>query len=205
MLWDAETGDKLLTMTVESEVSAAAFSPDGSLIVGGGESVQLWDAETGELITTLPGYELGYVNAPAVSPDGKLLAVPGYPVRVYDLPTETELYTKTIGARTVAFSPDGSRLGHCRVRGGWRLGRQDRRNDLPRRASGRRRLGGIQPGRQPAGDGRIGRPFPRLGCRDGRRAAERHGGHVVVGGHRSRRRGAVTNPNVSNVVAMPLP
>ena len=36
--------------------------------------------------------------------------MPGYPVRVYDLPTETELYTKTIGAHTVAFSPDGSRL-----------------------------------------------------------------------------------------------
>lgn len=110
VIWDAEKGTKIMTLTVESPVTAAAFSPDGSQIVGGGEAVQLWDAKTGDLITTLPGYESEYINAPVFSPDGKLLAVPGYPFRVYDLPTQTELYTKTIGARTVAFSPDGSRL-----------------------------------------------------------------------------------------------
>jgi WD40 repeat protein len=110
VVWDAETGERILTAAGGSAVSTVTFSPDGRQIVGGGEQVQVWDAETGELLTTLPGYEAGHRAAPIVSPDGKLLAMPGYPARVYDLITETELYTITAGAATVAFSPNGSRI-----------------------------------------------------------------------------------------------
>ncbi len=110
ILWDAASGERVMTTTVESAIANIAFSPDGNLLVGGGETVQLWNAESGDLVTTLPGYDPGYVGAPAVSPDGRLLALPDYPVVVYDLPSASQLYTIPIGARTVAFSPDGSRL-----------------------------------------------------------------------------------------------
>jgi WD40 repeat protein len=99
-----------MTMTIESEVSTAAFGSDSKLLVGGGEQVHLWDGATGELIQTLPVYASGYTAAPAISPDGQFLAVPGYPLRVYDIPTASEVYTIPLGARTVAWSPDGSRL-----------------------------------------------------------------------------------------------
>jgi uncharacterized protein YjbI with pentapeptide repeats/WD40 repeat protein/tetratricopeptide (TPR) repeat protein len=106
-VWDVETGERVLTVTVGSAVSTVTFSPDGRHIVGGGEQVQVWDAETGRLVTTLPGSDSGYAGSPAISPDGKLLAVPGTPVRVYDLVLGTELYAIALGGRAVAFSPDG--------------------------------------------------------------------------------------------------
>jgi WD40 repeat protein len=109
-VWDTDPGERVVTVTLGSAVSTVTFSPDGRQIVGGGEQVHIWDAETGELLTTLPGYEAGHRTAPAMSPDGTLLAMPGNPARVYDLIAETELYTITAGAATAVFSPDGSRL-----------------------------------------------------------------------------------------------
>jgi WD40 repeat protein len=109
-VWDTDTGERLSAVEAGSPVGAAAFSPDGSQIVGGGEKVQFWNAETGEALGTLPGFESSYVHSPAISPDGRLVAVPGSPVRVYDLNTKKELFTIPVGARTVAFSPDGRRI-----------------------------------------------------------------------------------------------
>jgi WD40 repeat protein len=110
LLWDAVTGEKMTAMKVESPITTVAFSPDGQRMVGGGEQVHLWDMATGDIIATLPGGDPTYMSAPAVSPDGRLLAVPGYPVTVYDLPSATAIYTIPLGARAVAFSPDGSQL-----------------------------------------------------------------------------------------------
>ena len=70
----------------------------------------LGDRQTIEILPTLCGYLPSLNNAPAVSPDGHLLVVPGSPSRVYDLSTNKELFPIATGARSVAFSPDGTRI-----------------------------------------------------------------------------------------------
>ena len=55
----------------ESEVTSAAFSPDGARIVTASwdETARIWDAATGKEITVLRGHE-SEVTSAAFSPDG---------------------------------------------------------------------------------------------------------------------------------------
>ncbi len=73
--WDAESGALLAVLEIaESEmwgggwIRAAAFSPDGTMIVAGG---RVWDAETGEKIANLAEEKSTEV---AFSPDGRRVA-----------------------------------------------------------------------------------------------------------------------------------
>ena len=56
----------------DGPVDAAAFSPDGKLVVTGGDdrTARLWDAATGEPVGR-PLHHPGQVAAVAFSPDGK--------------------------------------------------------------------------------------------------------------------------------------
>jgi WD40 repeat protein len=104
-----------------------AFSPDGLTLAAGSVNgaVLLWDARKYTLRKILSGYQVP-VRAVAFSPDGKLLAsgssrfvAPGAPpapaeIRIWDLRTGKVRRTMKGPAadiNTLAFSPDGKRLG----------------------------------------------------------------------------------------------
>jgi WD40 repeat protein/uncharacterized caspase-like protein len=106
-------------------INAAAFSPDGLLVVSGGDDpiAIIWEAATGRVIRRLVGHTSG-VSAVAFSRDGRFIltgsgefefsdetkATPDNSARLWDAATGKELrrflgHTARIGV--VEFSPDG--------------------------------------------------------------------------------------------------
>ena len=65
--------------TLQTDVAAVDFSPDGKILASAGwETVTLWSAENGEQIATLTGHTGGeWIRGIAFSPDGKTLATGG--------------------------------------------------------------------------------------------------------------------------------
>ena len=65
-LWDAITGNELLTLpTYTNQVFAVAFSPDGKILAGGSvydsqlgrsDLIRLWEIPSGRVLTTLTGH-----------------------------------------------------------------------------------------------------------------------------------------------------
>jgi WD40 repeat protein/serine/threonine protein kinase len=125
-LWDAETGQELLSLrhTAGGQSVAVTFSPDGKQIASAGGvfyalhrpgEIKIWDAKTGNELRTIPAH-VAIVLRVAFSPDGKRLASAGSPavdrdVRIWDLATEREPLTIPAGSvNGMAFSPDGRRL-----------------------------------------------------------------------------------------------
>jgi WD40 repeat protein/serine/threonine protein kinase len=116
MIWNAETGEHLHTLTAPDRPSALAFSPDGRWLVSGsfGRRLDVWDTTTGERVKTLPAGD-GLVLGVAVSPDGSRLASTGQDktVRIWEAETGRvvlELRGHTKLSQGVAFSPNGLRL-----------------------------------------------------------------------------------------------
>jgi WD40 repeat protein/tRNA A-37 threonylcarbamoyl transferase component Bud32 len=96
------------------EVTAVAFSPDGSRVASTSwNEAKVWDAVTGKEILTLPG-KVGWSKGVTFSRDGKRLATIGFQtVKVWDAVSGKEL--TSIRAHDylvtgVAFSADGKRL-----------------------------------------------------------------------------------------------
>jgi WD40 repeat protein len=95
-----------------------ALSPDGSILAGGGKSVQLWDAKSGKELRNLSGI-LKKVQAIAFSPDGRLLVSGGSygTTNIWEVASGRHLLTlfafddgqtgKT-NDEWLAYSPDGS-------------------------------------------------------------------------------------------------
>jgi WD40 repeat protein/uncharacterized caspase-like protein len=93
-------------------VFAAAYSPDGRLIVtaGGDRMIKLWDAQTGQEIRSLSG--LGEYATLTISPDGRRLAAGGRDktIKVWDAATGRLVQTLSgheTEVRQIAFSHDG--------------------------------------------------------------------------------------------------
>ena len=110
------------------EVTAVAFSPDGSLLAVGAEvnpPVMLYDAATGDLRRALlrgDGFEhwRDYARCFAFTPDGTVLATGcSRKICLYDIATgeSSELWhateISTGDVTSVAFSPDGSTFAFC--------------------------------------------------------------------------------------------
>jgi WD40 repeat protein len=75
-VWDVATGKQLQSLEGhKGAVRSLAFSPDGSLLVSGGEdhSVRVWKMETGKEIQTLNAHR-GNIYTISFSPIGKYLA-----------------------------------------------------------------------------------------------------------------------------------
>ena len=77
IVWDAETGDRLFTLSGHSQgINDVAYSPDGTLIATASvdRSAKLWDANTGELVATLLTSP-DKITSVAFSRDGNILAL----------------------------------------------------------------------------------------------------------------------------------
>lgn len=77
-IWDAQTGDKIITLAAPSLVSAIAFSPNGESIATGHDdgTIRLWDTQTGAQQLVLHGHG-GAVVYVVFTPDGSRLASSG--------------------------------------------------------------------------------------------------------------------------------
>src|SRR5690606_5569733 len=115
-IWDANTGTVDITLTGHTRaVQSVTWSPDGSRIASSGwledPTIRVWDGATGQNLLIISDY--GVTNV-TWSPDGIRLATADVTnqVRIWDAFTGQLVDTVT-GAddmRTVAWSPDGSKL-----------------------------------------------------------------------------------------------
>jgi hypothetical protein len=100
----------------ESDVTSAAFSPDGARIVTASDdqTARIWDAATGKEIMVLRGHE-ERVNSAVFSPDGARIvtASDDQTARIWDAATGEEITVLRGHEERVtfaAFSPDGARI-----------------------------------------------------------------------------------------------
>ncbi|MDF1596582.1 MAG: LysM peptidoglycan-binding domain-containing protein [Acidimicrobiia bacterium] len=116
-VWDATTGDELLTIPSLLKVTDLAWSPDGTRIATAGRDgkiAKVWDANTGDGLVTLIGHT-GKVWVVAWSPEGNRIATAGSDgtARIWDAGSGDELATltgHTDEVTDVAWSPDGTRI-----------------------------------------------------------------------------------------------
>lgn len=101
-----------------SIVTSMAFSPDGRLIVSGGDdkTLRLWNAKTGQNIgQPLKGHE-GWISSVSFSPDGERIVSGSWDhtLRLWDTNTGQTIGPPLKGhdkeVSSVAFSPDGKRI-----------------------------------------------------------------------------------------------
>jgi WD40 repeat protein len=110
---DARTGEELGRLGPHGEgVQSLAVSPDGKLLVTGGEdrAARVWDVTSGKQMRELIGHK-GAVGSVALSPDGKRVLTAGTPdVRLWDLQSGKLLRTllsNPMSARYALFAGGG--------------------------------------------------------------------------------------------------
>jgi WD40 repeat protein/serine/threonine protein kinase len=127
LLWDAATGEKLLTLTGHTaDISYLAFSPDSSRLVttaGSPDSRTIvWDTTSGKQLLVVPGGDGLDVGA-RFSPEGARLVTaeirhdsqgnPEATIRVLDAANGDEILRTAVGLNVFAaplFSPDGTQI-----------------------------------------------------------------------------------------------
>ncbi len=131
-LWlrDGHTGEEIARLggAADGIRRSLAFSPDGSILAGGGSDgrVRLWDVASGSYKDT-PERHRGKVLAMAFSADGATLATTGGEdkrIRLWDVATarhEATLAGHRWDVVSVAFSPDGRTLASGSADGTARL------------------------------------------------------------------------------------
>jgi WD40 repeat protein len=112
-VWDAETGEELLTLAGHtSDVLSAAFSPDDDQIATASAdgTIRLWDAENGTETAMLQGHQTSVIQA-EYSPAGDVLASIGedQTLILWDLTTLEQIVVKSVQAPifALAYSSDG--------------------------------------------------------------------------------------------------
>ena len=77
-VWNAQTGERVATLTAPAEIGDITFSPDGTTVATGHAdgTVRLWNAETGAQRLVLRG-DFGRVANVVFSPNGSTLASAG--------------------------------------------------------------------------------------------------------------------------------
>jgi WD40 repeat protein len=115
-IWDAVSGQEVLTLRHTYWVNSVAFSPDGKRLATASYNhmAKIWDADSGQEVLTLRGHS-NNVNSVAFSPDGKRLATASNDntAKIWDAASGHEVLTlrgHTKFVFSVAFSPDGKRL-----------------------------------------------------------------------------------------------
>jgi WD40 repeat protein len=114
-VWETSTGRQLMQLKGHSGgVNIAFFSRDGSRIVTASDdkTVRVWDASTGQQLVILSGHTESIFSA-EMSPDERLIATAANDgtARLWGTNTGKQLgYLARVGAVSVSFSPDGSRV-----------------------------------------------------------------------------------------------
>ena len=110
-VWDAVTGENVLSLEHGHKVWSVAWLPDGSRIATGSDGVRVWDAVTGENVLSLEHDRL--VKLVAWSPDSRRIATGSDDgARVWDAVTGESLFSlkRSRLVDSVVWSPDGSRI-----------------------------------------------------------------------------------------------
>ena len=102
-LWDVATKQVSNRLKGPKYVSKVIWSPDGKMLISGGNDIRIWDAVTGTLIRTLPvGDDTDSAFGLAITKDGKLLASGSHRgnIKVWDINTgEAKLTLRQAPAR----------------------------------------------------------------------------------------------------------
>jgi WD40 repeat protein/tetratricopeptide (TPR) repeat protein len=116
IVWDASTGEAVLTLPNDEGKFSLAWSPDGRRLAVPGDRavVRIWDTKSGKTVHTLET-GLGIVDCVAWSPDGRRLGTGGAGGEIYlwDVSSWQRVFATrghTNFVRSLVFSPDGRRL-----------------------------------------------------------------------------------------------
>lgn len=114
-VWDAEAGRPIVTLTAQSRVKSARFSPDGARIVTASRVAEIWDARSGRRAATLGGTTPVRTQYATFSRDGSRIvtADADQEIRVWDSQSGQLLQGMqgfSAPVETAALSADGQRL-----------------------------------------------------------------------------------------------